>query len=67
MTEKKRRKNPFRRRRKEERQYTEHLAFTFEDMITLEEKLVMTGVANGQEFDKDSVNAQLIKARAINK
>ena len=53
--------------KKSGKQYVEHNTFTFEEIITPEEKMIMTGVANGQDFDKDSINQQLIEARKVNK
>ncbi|EQB4340906.1 hypothetical protein ACYJ2U_001625 [Clostridium botulinum] len=39
--------------------------FRFEEIITREEKAAMYGVANGQKFNKEDVNKQLIKARLL--
>ena len=41
--------------------------FTFEELITKEEKAICNGVANGMKFDNKSVNGQLAKARKLSK
>ena len=41
--------------------------FRIEDMITVEERAIMYGGANGRTFDKKNINRQLNKARIVHK
>ena len=73
MTEQKkpRKKKTFRKnkggKKEIKQQYVAHTTFTFEEIITPEEKMIMMGVANGQEFDAKDINFQLLKAREVNR